>query len=632
MKKAFVLLMTAFILAAIPAFALSSEEQGLISQVNVCAEDSLGRSITGGTLSYATFPQTIRIKSGVSGGGRTSVMYEKPSGQVVSGDRIAVNSVQDTGTYIVTATSEDGASKTIAINVKYEVRASAGASYRYRTVGIEIHSVRRGDRVVKRGLKTVVKIINGSYLEDSAYRTVEKLVGAFDGCLYTLEGSLIVEVYNSAGVAGTYVVSSDWNRLVRDYDWVPATLDAFATMCSASVTYQAPRKVKLIRKITDLSGGTVIFSSSSAVTLYPYQSYRMNARASELTADGRYFPESSRVITRFADGTSGKTDGSAADSVTAVVLASMTEVTAEFRCRQIGCDLSVSAPEDPEYPEDEDVVTCLSFSAAGTDILPGSRVSVKIEIPEIRYTVTCSVVCRQNTAVSVPFRWHTPSVAADRTLTARAELVKGTEIREYSYDNNACSFEIRVKNTDRSLPDELYREYPSVPSRPKVSRVEWTEQRYEDGRIKTHTYFAELIAAADISYTTKAQKYIRSGYGFGLNLRYGIRTNYDRPELITDCQSAWSCVPQYGYAARVYMDRKNADTWQLPVNAGSPERLRRIYVPIWWSDSKAYVIQASCGDVYTPGGVLRAWVTGSETPDLKLRIKGSMYDDDHIGY
>lgn len=147
--------------------------------------------------------------------------------------------------------------------------------------------------------------------------------------------------------------------------------------------------------------------------------------------------------------------------------------------------------------------------------------------------------------------------------------------------------------------------------------------------------WARLSATAKTTYRTKDKGYLRSGYGFELDITVTVTTNYDKPELIVGAQRANAFLPQYGYSNAVKMVTEGnvtslTNTYHFAVNPDSVYNNKNQFVPVWWKDEYNYIIQAVAADAYTPGGQLFKWLggTGRAGDELTINISGSMYDDD----
>lgn len=597
--------------------------------------DSRGQSSTGGTLSYASFPQTFYVTASTPGvSTNKTISVKKPNGQTVETNKFTVTGGSDMGTYIITAKTTGGAVKEIAVHVKYEVKAEDTSTYKYRTVALQISSVKLGDTQVMSGLNTRINLVGGTALAPDAEQVLANLIKKTDGQTYTLEGSLVIEVYSARGVVGTYVIKKDWQRLLSDYDWVPNTIDAFRTMQDASTVYQAPQLVEMRVEWRDADKSyKVLEYISHKEVIAANQWLVMSAYVTDKELDDKYNHVFSGIVVRHADGRVYEEHDEPRESMTAQGYSNMECVTITFDFKvPNNRDLELIAPEQPSYPEGEDVVSWVYLSLEGKDITPWNRVTAVIEIPELSYTYQTVVTCKENSTIKIPFKWHTPDVTATKSVTIRAQINKSKVIAESTYDNNVVEFEAQIMNMNYNPPAETGPAYPAPPSRSTLGKITWTEQRYEGGKIVNKEYYVRLRVTAEIDYTTEDAGYIRSGYGFGLVMNYSIETNYDKPDLITDCQVAKVALPQYTYWKYSYMERVDQSSWQLAPHADSPAGNRKQYVPVWWADDEPYIIQAMCGEVYTPGGVLNCWVTGSNDSQLSLNIEGSMYDDDHIGY
>ncbi len=614
---------------------LAFAEEIKVYGINISVYDSTGKTYTGGTMSYETFPQTIYVSTSTPGTSeKITVTISTPSGSTLTARQFTVHTASEAGAYKVTATAANGAQREIVVQVKYEVKAQATSTYRYRTVGIMINSIKKGNTVIRQNVNTEVGLINGTTLDATALTTVERLVSATDGASYELVGSMVLEVYTGYGVVGRYVVARDWSRLVSDYEWVPETIEAFRTMRNATVIYQAPKEVKIGSEWRDITNGNQVLGKiQEKVVLHPYQWVQASFYLNDNYLGDKYNHISSGLVTIKANGSRVEEQFARRVKVTYVCNTGHREVMSIFNFeRAKSTDIGLSPEEDMSYPENEDVVSWVYLSVLGQDLVPGDGVEAVIRIPELDYSYETTVVCMENTTIRIPFAWHTPEVDSTKELTVIATVNSDKALLESEYGNNSLEFTVEVRNMSFAAPIEQGEAYPNVPFRVTRSRVEWTEQTYSNGRIVTNSYYAELLMDPQITYTTKGQGYIRSGYGYTLELTYTINTNYNRDEFITDSQMACCALPQYTYHKPVYLERKDEDTWHFAMNTRSPDGMHKQYVPVWWDDDEPYVIQAMCGEVYTPGGMLTVWVSGINNPEYKLNIEGSMYDDDHIGY
>ena len=634
-SKLWLLIFAGLVLTALVIPSKASAESLTLYGLSVKVTDSVGVVSGGGTLSYASFPQTFYITaSSTESGSKITIEVTSPQGKTVTANKFTVSNSSETGTYIITAKTEGGAIKKMAVHIKYEVKADSSSDYKYRTVALQIASISLNGRTVMSGLSTRVGLIGGTALDPSAENTLSKLINKTDGETYTLHGSLVVEVYTSKGVVGTYVVDKDWNRLVSDYEWIPKTLDAFRTMKEASTVYQAPRKVQTIIQWRDVTNGVVILDSITNNDIIKANEWvKMSAYINDADIDDEYKHVSTGYINKYADGTIEEIISGSAVKKVVYCYSHMDSVTVVFDyIRPNQRDMYVQGPGKQSYPEDEDVVTWVTIHLQGKEILPSDKVKVVIEIAELGYKYETDIICTENGSVKVPFKWHTPTVTATRNVSIKATVNEDRTVTEESYVNNTLTFVAEVQNMSYVKPKENKESYPVAPSRDTNSTITWTELRYEDGKLVTKEFYVTLDVEVNVDYTTKTKGYIRSGYGFTMDVKYNIRTNYDNPNLITDCQIAKVTLPQYTYWKFVYLERKSSSQWQFSRHADSPEGYRKEYVPVWWDDDEPYEIQVMCGELYTPGGVLNVWLTSNQDSQLRLNIEGSMYDDDHIGF
>jgi hypothetical protein len=227
---------------------------------------------------------------------------------------------------------------------------------------------------------------------------------------------------------------------------------------------------------------------------------------------------------------------------------------------------------------------------------------------------------------TVSVKWDTPNVQADKSVTLIAAINSQASGNETSAANNTFTQRTIIKNVTYETPLESVT-VPVPPQRSAISRLTWWEQRYENGGFVWKSYYAELKVTASLDYDTKPQGYIKSGYGFAINVTSSVETNYYKPELITVPQTAEVYLPQHRYETAIPLLRKGS-RFTFRENPDSPFGHKRQYVPVWFPDNKSYVVQLLVTDVYTPAGVLSKWITGG---DLQMKVVDSMYSDDATG-
>jgi len=289
-------------------------------------------------------------------------------------------------------------------------------------------------------------------------------------------------------------------------------------------------------------------------------------------------------------------------------------------------DLGVQRITPDRYKENQTVISTIRVSNKGSmDFTPGQRVSVLFQIPELSLKKRVdAVVMEQNTWNTVPVKWDTPNVQADKNITLIATINPDEVLdNETSTNNNTYTQQAVIKNVTYTEPEES-RALPDPPQRSEQPRVTWWEQRYENGQFVWRQFYAELKVTAALDYETKSRGYLKSGYGYAIRITATVNTNYDRPELITAPQTAEVYLPEHRYETAIPLVKEGGQFvfWENPA---SPFKYRKQYVPIWFPDNRDYIAQLLVTDAHTPGGTLSKWLTGGP---LKIHVVGNMYDDD----
>lgn len=290
-------------------------------------------------------------------------------------------------------------------------------------------------------------------------------------------------------------------------------------------------------------------------------------------------------------------------------------------------DLDVQRITPDKYKENQTVVSTIKVSNKGDlDFTPGQKMTVLFEIPELSVSKRVNaVVMESDTYNIVSIKWDTPNVQADKNITLIANINPDHALaNEESATNNTYTQKAIIQNVLYEQPSESTT-IPAPPQRFENPRVTWLEQRYENDRFVWKSFYAELKINAAIDYETKAKGYIKSGYGFSINITVTVDTNYDKPELITAPQTAEVYLPQYRYQTAIPLMMESPNHFTFRENPSSPYRYKKQYVPVWFPDNKDYIMQLLVTDVHTPGGTLSKWITGG---DLKMKVVDSMYSDD----
>lgn len=302
------------------------------------------------------------------------------------------------------------------------------------------------------------------------------------------------------------------------------------------------------------------------------------------------------------------------------------QVSAEIMVLERPYDLDVQRITPDRYKENQAVVTTVKVGNRGSlDFTPGENVTVLFQIPELSVSKRIdAIVMEKDTWNVVSLRWDTPNVQADKDITLIAIINPDQTLdNESNADNNIYTQKAVIQNVTYGEPQES-RTLPDPPKRNEQPRVTWWEQRYENGRFVWREFYAELMATATLDYDTKGKGYLKSGYGYSIKVTTSVSTNYDKPELITDPQTAEVYLPEYRYEAAIPLIREGGQ-FIFRENPASPFKYRKQYIPVWFPDDKDYIVQLCVTDVHTPGGTLSRWITGGV---LKIHVVDSMYSDD----
>jgi hypothetical protein len=302
------------------------------------------------------------------------------------------------------------------------------------------------------------------------------------------------------------------------------------------------------------------------------------------------------------------------------------QVSAEIIVLERPYDLDVQRITPDRYKENQSVITTVKVSNKGSlDFTPGQNVTVLFQIPELSLSKRIdAVVMEKDTWNVVSLRWDTPNVQADKNITLIATINPEQSLgNETTTDNNIFTQKAFIQNVTYDEPKES-KVLPAPPQRSEQPKVTWWEQRYENGEFVWRQFYAELKVSAVLDYDTKAKGYLKSGYGFSINVTTSINTNYDRPELITAPQTAEVYLPEYRYETAIPLVKEGGQ-FIFKENPASPYRYRKQYIPVWFPDNRDYIVQLLVTDVHTPGGTLSKWITGGT---LEINVVDSMYSDD----
>lgn len=301
------------------------------------------------------------------------------------------------------------------------------------------------------------------------------------------------------------------------------------------------------------------------------------------------------------------------------------QVSAEIMVLERPYDLDVQRITPDRYKENQSVVTTVKVGNQGSlDFTPGENVNVLFQIPELSFSKHIdAVVMEKDTWNVVPLRWDTPNVQADQDITLIAIINPDQSLdNEGSIDNNTYTQKAVVQNIEYGEPQES-RSVPPPPKRQEQPRVTWWEQRYVGGQFVWKEFYAELNVSAVLNYDTKSKGYLRSGYGYSIQVNTTVSSNYDKADLITAPQTAEVYLPEFNYETAIPLIREGGQ-YIFRENPASPFQYRKQYIPVWFPNTD-YIVQLLVTDVHTPGGTLSRWLTGGE---LQIKVVDSMYDDD----
>ena len=204
----------------------------------------------------------------------TSITCTGPGGAYTGGYVKLTN--DNIGTFTITATTAKGATKTISVTIK--TQSPAVGNIRFRTVGMNVKKI-HGEGLNKT-VNARIALEGASIIPESENKKIADLVGKFDGKTYTLNGSLIISVYNAQTnkIYGEYDVLTEYNELTSAFGWGQTSIKDFQTMQSVDIAYQAPKEIKATATYCSQDKSTV-FGTISAQDIgapkyiFPYETY-----------------------------------------------------------------------------------------------------------------------------------------------------------------------------------------------------------------------------------------------------------------------------------------------------------------------------------------------------------------------
>lgn len=312
-----------------------------------------------------------------------------------------------------------------------------------------------------------------------------------------------------------------------------------------------------------------------------------------------------------------------------------------------------------EYRCDTDVITSITVSTDKRRT-PDNLVSVTFRVNGQNYIVS-NIYIPEGETQKVWLKWHTPitpqtlniyvsvSGASSASSSITANIV---ELKENTPPNPAAN----DKNNSFRASN-----IPSIDQKTSATWGKWDcywESKWEwqanwnwvstgkntgywvdngnwldngDWNYRWIGYTANLSAnmsiKPDAKVPTASYKTIKSGYGINLNVSTNISSNAPSSS-ITGVQNVLSNYPEFNYQTynRVLdlISGGYSASFQLKKNKYSTYNERVHFIPIWYPNGTYYVFVQAL-DAWTPDGML------SINLNDYINIKGSLYDDWHIG-
>lgn len=684
MKRKALLSMTLMILGLMllsaRAFAFADSDIGIVisSPLDTLTNES-------GMVTIDHFPAEITVNTTAKSGTITSIqaVFNGKTQEILPRHILTIENRDGCGEYTVTAQTDQGAILTVTANVLFQ--AKARYNIRYRTVAVNIKEISEGGRSIKTfSTPQRIELVNANCIAEYEKERIAGLIGQRDGKTYTLRGSFVVEVYDYAtgAIKGEYDVNEDFDILTTKIEWTPETLTDFATMRNAAISYQAPVKIAVeaawcSEDRQKVYGRLTARDKGVPEDFYPYKTTSVLFSKDDLPLAPGFFYKG--LEWEYSPNTVRYTDGESRDRTAITQKIDYQIPAANFFFKfikqngpagdnpkennpedNIPGDTPSSNPDDPNPEEDEDtgpdsdeetpadkeevydldvqritpdqykenqtVISTIKVSNTGSlDFTPGENVAVLFEIPELSLSKRVdTVVMERDTYNVVSVKWETPNVQADKSVTLIAAINPDQVLdHETSAADNTYTQRAVIKNVTYDEPLESIT-VPLPPQRSEQPRVAWSEQRFENGRFVWREFYAELSVTATLDYATKDEDYIKSGYGFSINVTTAVNTNYDKPELITAPQTAEVYLPQYRYETAIPL-MKDGHSFTFRENPDSPFGYRKEYIPVWFPDNREYIVQLLVTDAHSPGGTLSRWITGE---NLAMKVVDSMYSDD----
>ncbi len=302
-------------------------------------------------------------------------------------------------------------------------------------------------------------------------------------------------------------------------------------------------------------------------------------------------------------------------------------VTMYYKPENNGVDLYISGISNGPYKGDTEVITIVKLVNRGNkDFDPENMVSIKFEANEKIYTRNIDIGAGKE--IIIPFKWKTPESGI---VTLKAEVNYEKKHWEIDYDNNKYSLDVKIEPYIwKKILDTPKIAIIPAPKPESISYREWEEWRFEKRDQSGKAIYERKKFWVKLNMTISLDKSkMKSGYGFYINAKTSIDTNYDRPEFIIAPQRIKAYLPEteYRYFTELEAVRENGFTteWAFYNNIKSVFGYRKHYIPVWFPDNVNYVLSILADDAYSPGGAL--YIT--EQPDIY--VDGNMYEDDVTG-
>lgn len=308
-----------------------------------------------------------------------------------------------------------------------------------------------------------------------------------------------------------------------------------------------------------------------------------------------------------------------------------------------------------QYRTNTDVILSTTFYSENKEYTTDKPATVTFHTPTGRINV--EVIVPKNSSQLVWTKWRTPSTPINTNIDVTSS--------SGSLSSNQIKANI-IELTEKTPPDPKGEDIKPkawslkpLPSSAKNTSASWSKWlatknwawqpdiividgiEYDNGYWYSYwtwnkkDYNASLTTKSNLttysktSFTKNNKLYMKSGYGFYLDIDTKINSN-DISSNFTAGQNVVVRFPEFKYKDyfRV-LDKEiksNTSTFQFKKNPFSMTEERTHFTPIWYPDNLKYPAQVYIFDVWTPVGMLH-W-TGTSND---LIIDGNVYDDWYVG-